>query len=40
MISPLFMATKQHLESLIHGGKQETELPPPIRMTLAGDDVE
>jgi NitT/TauT family transport system ATP-binding protein len=40
MISPLFMATKQHLESLIHGAKQETELPPPIRMTLAGDDVE
>jgi NitT/TauT family transport system ATP-binding protein len=40
LLSPLFMATKHHLESLIHGGKQETELPPPIRMTLAGDDVE
>ena len=40
MISPRFIAVKQHLESLIHGQKHETELPPPIRMTQAGDDVE
>jgi NitT/TauT family transport system ATP-binding protein len=42
MLSPLFTATKKHLESLIHGAPSaEPEQPePPIRMTQVGDDVE
>jgi len=42
MVSPLFTATKKHLETLIHGEPSpETEQPQPkIRMTQAGDDVE
>jgi len=48
MMSPLFQATKRHLEHLIHehraqGGDDdpaESELLPPIRMTEIGDDVE
>jgi NitT/TauT family transport system ATP-binding protein len=49
MVSPLFVATKQHLESLIHrvpdeaAAEAESEnaaLKPPIRMTQVGDDVE
>jgi NitT/TauT family transport system ATP-binding protein len=42
--SPLFAATKKHLEALISAGApaggMETEPPPPIRMTQVGDDVE
>jgi NitT/TauT family transport system ATP-binding protein len=43
MVSPLFMATKRHLESLIHGAPalDREEAPmPTIRMTQAGDEVE
>jgi NitT/TauT family transport system ATP-binding protein len=48
MISPLFVATKQHLESLIHSAPEQdpeaaeeaAEIAPPIRMTQVGDDVE
>ncbi|HKP57179.1 MAG TPA: ABC transporter ATP-binding protein [Polyangiales bacterium] len=43
MVSPLFLATKKHLEGLIHGGPSlEAEEPPmpTIRMTQAGDEVE
>jgi len=40
MITPRFIAVKQHLESLIHGQKEDAELPPPIRMTQVGDEVE
>ncbi|HET6333800.1 MAG TPA: ABC transporter ATP-binding protein [Polyangiales bacterium] len=43
MVSPLFLATKKHLESLIHGSPamdaEETPMPT-IRMTQAGDEVE
>jgi NitT/TauT family transport system ATP-binding protein len=45
MVSPLFLATKKHLEGLIHGspalGMDADEAPmPTIRMTQAGDEVE
>jgi NitT/TauT family transport system ATP-binding protein len=43
MVSPLFLATKKHLESLIHGSPalDGEEAPmPTIRMTQAGDEVE
>jgi NitT/TauT family transport system ATP-binding protein len=45
LLSPAFVATKRHLESLIHGHEEpeaspDVELPPPIRLTQAGDDVE
>ncbi len=49
MVSPLFVTTKQHLESLIHGVPDETAVEAasedaavktPIRMTQVGDDVE
>jgi NitT/TauT family transport system ATP-binding protein len=40
MISPLFIATKKHLESLIHGSSEAAEPRPRIRMTQVGDDVE
>jgi NitT/TauT family transport system ATP-binding protein len=40
MISPLFIATKKHLESLIHGTEDAAEPRPRIRMTQVGDDVE
>jgi len=43
LLSPLFVATKKHLEGLIHGGPSlEAEEPPmpTIRMTQAGDEVE
>jgi NitT/TauT family transport system ATP-binding protein len=40
MISPLFIATKKHLESLIHGTSETAEPRPRIRMTQVGDDVE
>ena len=37
----MFMATKQHLESLIHRDRpQVVDQLPIVRMTLAGDDVE
>jgi NitT/TauT family transport system ATP-binding protein len=42
-LSPLFSATKRHLEGLIHApsGLATDEAPEPsIRMTQAGDDVE
>jgi NitT/TauT family transport system ATP-binding protein len=44
-VSPLFVATKRHLETLIHtpadaADDEEVELRPAIRMTQAGDDVE
>jgi NitT/TauT family transport system ATP-binding protein len=39
--SPLFLATKRHLESLIHRDRPKAvEKLPLIRMTQAGDDVE
>jgi NitT/TauT family transport system ATP-binding protein len=46
LVSPLFTATKRHLEALIHTRSQDTtdaeeaELQPMIRMTQVGDDVE
>jgi NitT/TauT family transport system ATP-binding protein len=43
IISPLFVATKRHLETLIHNeaeAVEEGELAPTIRMTQVGDDVE
>jgi NitT/TauT family transport system ATP-binding protein len=40
MISPLFIATKKHLESLIHATPENAEPRPRIRMTQVGDDVE
>jgi NitT/TauT family transport system ATP-binding protein len=42
MVSPLFMATKKHLESLIHSApaEEDPELMPSVRMTQVGDDVE
>jgi NitT/TauT family transport system ATP-binding protein len=40
MISPLFIATKKHLESLIHTKTENTEPRPLIRMTQVGDEVE
>ena len=47
MVSPLFLATKKHLEGLIHGAPavgldmDGEEAPmPTIRMTQAGDEVE
>ena len=40
MISPLFIATKKHLESLIHSTSEGAEPRPRIRMTQVGDDVE
>jgi NitT/TauT family transport system ATP-binding protein len=44
-VDPLFVATKRHLESLIHTAPVEVEEPEPlplprIRMTHVGDDVE
>jgi NitT/TauT family transport system ATP-binding protein len=40
-ISPSFIATKRHLESLIHGPRTATvEALPRFRLTQAGDDVE
>ena len=38
--SPLFLATKQHLEQLIHGCAQVDEATPRIRMTQVGDEVD
>jgi NitT/TauT family transport system ATP-binding protein len=40
MVSPMFIATKKHLESLIHGPPDEKQPRPQIRMTQAGDDIE
>jgi hypothetical protein len=41
MESTLFMATRQHLERLIHQQrKEDMETLPMVRMALAGDDVE
>jgi NitT/TauT family transport system ATP-binding protein len=40
MVSPLFIATKKHLESLIHSAPEGNEPRPQIRMTQAGDDIE
>jgi NitT/TauT family transport system ATP-binding protein len=46
LASPLFIATKRHLEALIHApahgtpDAEEAELRPMIRMTQVGDDVE
>jgi NitT/TauT family transport system ATP-binding protein len=42
MAHPLFLATKRHLEALIHTPSQDeaVALRPTIRMTQAGDDVE
>jgi len=40
MISPLFMATKKHLESLIHSAPPEGETVPRIRVTQVGDEVD
>jgi NitT/TauT family transport system ATP-binding protein len=42
MLSPLFIATKRHLEGLIHAGPSfEGDAPEPkIRMVQAGDEVE
>jgi NitT/TauT family transport system ATP-binding protein len=40
MITPLFIATKRHLESLIHGEPESGEPRPRIRMTQVGDEVE
>jgi NitT/TauT family transport system ATP-binding protein len=43
MVSPIFLATKKHLEGLIHGSPamDGDEAPmPTIRMTQAGDEVE
>jgi NitT/TauT family transport system ATP-binding protein len=45
-VTPLFVATKRHLEALIHTSAdaapedEEVELRPTIRMTQVGDDVE
>lgn len=39
--SPLFLATRRHLEALIYGSRvRTTELLPRFRFTQAGDDVE
>jgi NitT/TauT family transport system ATP-binding protein len=40
MITPLFIATKKHLESLIHTEPENSEPRPRIRMTQVGDEVE
>jgi NitT/TauT family transport system ATP-binding protein len=43
MASPLFIATKRHLETLIHTPAEDAEevaVKPTIRMTQVGDDVE
>jgi NitT/TauT family transport system ATP-binding protein len=40
MISPLFIATKRHLESLIHAEPESGVARPDIRMTQIGDEVE
>jgi NitT/TauT family transport system ATP-binding protein len=40
LTSPPFVATKKHLESLIHTDTAESEPLPHIRMTQVGDDVE
>ena len=41
LATPLFLATKRHLESLIHGEPQPEEASAPrIRMTQVGDEVE
>jgi len=44
LVSPLFSATKRHLEALIHssaeGAEEEATIEPTIRMTQAGDDVD
>jgi len=39
-ISPLFVATKRHLESLIHTPPAEGEALPRIRVTQVGDEVD
>jgi NitT/TauT family transport system ATP-binding protein len=38
--SPLFLATKRHLEQLIHDDTQPDEATPRIRMTQVGDEVD
>jgi NitT/TauT family transport system ATP-binding protein len=41
MESPLFIATRRHLASLIHGGRSvATDKLPTVRMTMVGDEVE
>jgi NitT/TauT family transport system ATP-binding protein len=40
MITPSFMATKKHLEQLIHTPSSDSEPMPAIRTTRVGDDVE
>jgi NitT/TauT family transport system ATP-binding protein len=40
MVTPLFIATKKHLEALIHTEPEATEPRPRIRMTQVGDEVE
>jgi NitT/TauT family transport system ATP-binding protein len=39
--SPLFISTRRHISSLIHGQRTvTTDKLPVIRMTVVGDDVE
>lgn len=38
-LDPRFLATKRHLEHLIHGDRRGSELLPVTRMTPVGDDV-
>jgi NitT/TauT family transport system ATP-binding protein len=38
--SPLFAATRKHLETLIHHCPKEVDRLPIVRMTPIGDDVE
>jgi NitT/TauT family transport system ATP-binding protein len=40
LISPLFVATRRHLESLIHTQPPEGEAMPRIRVTQVGDEVD
>lgn len=40
MIDPLFVATKQHLESLIHTAPDDAESLPRIRVARIGDEIE
>jgi NitT/TauT family transport system ATP-binding protein len=43
MVSPLFIATKKHLQALIHTpaeAAEDVEIEPTIRMAQAGDEVE
>jgi NitT/TauT family transport system ATP-binding protein len=39
-VTPEFMATRHHIDTLIHPPAERKEVPPVIRLTRVGDDVE